>query len=57
MEYEVARRMYEDGTTGFSSSIGFSVQPGFQNQKVRARASLLTNIPNKTTTLLHSIWM
>ena len=28
MEYEAARRMYEDGTTGFSSSINFSILPG-----------------------------
>ena len=30
MEYEAARRKYEDGTTGFSStwSINFSILPG-----------------------------
>jgi hypothetical protein len=28
MEYEAARRLYEDGTTGFSSSINFSILPG-----------------------------
>lgn len=28
MEYETARRMYEDGTPGFSSSINFSILPG-----------------------------
>ncbi|KAI0692267.1 hypothetical protein BC835DRAFT_1278036 [Cytidiella melzeri] len=28
LEYEAARKMYEDGTTGYSSSINFSILPG-----------------------------
>ncbi|KIM46420.1 hypothetical protein M413DRAFT_65005 [Hebeloma cylindrosporum] len=28
MEYEAARRLYEEGTTGFGSSINFSILPG-----------------------------
>lgn len=28
MEYESARRLYEEGTTGFASSINFSILPG-----------------------------
>ncbi|KAJ7490276.1 hypothetical protein B0H11DRAFT_1719353 [Mycena galericulata] len=28
MEYEAARRMYEDGTVGYGSSINFSILPG-----------------------------
>jgi hypothetical protein len=28
MEYEAARRLYEEGTTGFNSSINFSILPG-----------------------------
>lgn len=28
MEYETARRLYEDGTTGFGTSINFSILPG-----------------------------
>ncbi len=28
MEYEAARRLYEEGTTGFGTSINFSILPG-----------------------------
>ena len=28
LEYEAARKLYEEGTTGYSSSINFSILPG-----------------------------
>lgn len=28
MEYEAARKLYEEGTVGFTSSINFSILPG-----------------------------
>ena len=28
MEYETARRLYEEGTTGYGTSISFSILPG-----------------------------
>jgi hypothetical protein len=41
MEYEAARRLYEEGTTAFGSSINFSIlprSPAFQTMKVESES-------------------
>lgn len=41
MEYEAARRMYEEGTTAYGTSINFSILPGspyFQAVKVESES-------------------
>jgi len=46
LEYEAARKLYEEGTTGYSSSINFSILPGSPINAIAfpSSASSLTGI-------------
>ena len=41
LDYEAARRLYEEGTTGFASSINFSILPGANGESSAFRSSPL----------------